>query len=55
MLKGQKKQIDEEQGKAKHEAPLSVNYRATPNKNNIGNNSSEVSTTKMDRTFQKIA
>ena len=34
MLKGQKKHI--EQGKTKHEAPRSVNYRATQNKNNIG-------------------
>ena len=36
MLKGQKKHIDKEQGKFKHEAPRSVNYRATQNKNNIG-------------------
>ena len=36
MLKGQKKHIDKKQGKAKHEAPRSVNYRATQNKNNIG-------------------
>ena len=36
MLKGQTKYIDKEQGKAKHEAPRSVNYRATQNKNNIG-------------------
>ena len=35
MLKGQKKHIDKEQGKTKHEAPRSVNYRATQNKNNI--------------------
>ena len=34
MLKGQKKHIDKEQGKTKHEAPRSVNYRATQNKNN---------------------
>ena len=33
MLKGQKKHIDKEQGKTKHEAPRSVNYRATQNKN----------------------
>ena len=32
MLKGQKKNIDKEQGKTKHEAPRSV----TQNKNNIG-------------------
>ena len=39
VLKGQKKHIDTEQGKTKHEAPRSVNcvnYRATQNKNNIG-------------------
>ena len=33
MLKGQKKHIDKEQGKTKHEAPRSVTYRATQNKN----------------------
>ena len=36
MLKRQKKHINKEQGKTKHEAPRSVNYRATQNKNNIG-------------------
>ena len=36
MLKGQKKHIDKEQGKTIHEAPLSVNYRDTQNKNKIG-------------------
>ena len=36
MLKGQTKHIDKEQGKTKREAPLSVNYRATQNENNIG-------------------
>ena len=36
MLKGQKKNIDKEQDKTKHEAPRSVNYRATLNKKNIG-------------------
>ena len=36
MLKGQKKHIDKEQGKTKHEAPRSLNYRATQNKNYIG-------------------
>ena len=36
MLKGQKKHIDKEQDKTKHEAPRSVNYRATQNKNNLG-------------------
>ena len=43
MLNGQKKHIDKEQGKTKHEAPRSVNYRATKNKNNIG-------TTALERT-----
>ena len=36
MRKEQKKDIDKEQGKTKHEAPRSVNYRATQNNNNIG-------------------
>ena len=36
MIKGQKKDIDKEHGKTKHEAPRSVNYRTTQNKNNIG-------------------
>ena len=36
MLKGQKKHIDNEQDKTQHEAPRSVNYRATQNKNKIG-------------------
>ena len=36
MLKGQKKHIDRNQGRFKHEAARSVNYRATQNKNNIG-------------------
>ena len=33
MLKGENHHIDKEQGKTKHEAPCSVNYRATQNKN----------------------
>ena len=37
MLKGQKKHIDKDQDKTKHEELRSVNYRATQNKNNIGN------------------
>ena len=37
------KHIDKEQGKTKYEAPRSVNYRATQNKNNIG-------TTALERT-----
>ena len=36
MLKGQKKHIDKEQDKGKHEAPRSVNYRAIQNENKIG-------------------
>ena len=36
MLKGQKKHIDKEQDKTKHEAHRSVNYRVTQNKSNIG-------------------
>ena len=36
MLKGQKKHIDKEQDKTKHEAPRSVNYRATQNRNSSG-------------------
>ena len=43
MLKGQKKNIDKEQGTTKHEAPRSVNYRATQNKNNIGTTALEQS------------
>ena len=48
MLKGQKKHKVKEQGKTKHEAPRSVNYRANQNKNNIGTTAlerSEVYTT----------
>ena len=41
MLKGQKKHIDKEQGKTKHESPRSVNNRATQNKNSIGTIASE--------------
>ena len=43
MLKEQKKHIDKEQGKTKHEAPRSVNYRAAQNKNNIGTTALEQS------------
>ena len=32
MLKGQKKHINKEQGKTKHGAPRSANYRGTKNK-----------------------
>ena len=32
MLKGLKKHEDKEQGKAKHEAPRSINYKVTQNK-----------------------
>ena len=44
MLKGQKKHIDKEQVKTKHETPRSVNNRATQNKNNIGTTALERST-----------
>ena len=40
---GEEGHIDKEQGKTKHEAPRSVNYRATQNKNNVG-------TTALERT-----
>ena len=43
MLEGQEKHIDKEQGKSIHEAPRSVNYRATQNKNNIGTTALEQS------------
>ena len=36
MLKEQKKHIDKEQSKTKHEVPRSVKYRATQDKKNIG-------------------
>ena len=36
MLKGPKKHEDKEQGKTKHEAPGSINHKATQNKNNTG-------------------
>ena len=39
------KHIDKEQGKTKHEAPRSVNYRATQNKNTIALERSVVYTT----------
>ena len=37
MLKGMTKHEDKEQGKTlKHEAPLSINHKATQNNNNTG-------------------
>ena len=36
MLKELKKHEDKEQGKAQHEAPHSINHKATRNKNNTG-------------------
>ena len=45
MIKGQKKHIDKEQGKTKHEAPRSINYKATQDKNNIGTTALVVYTT----------
>ena len=46
MLKGQKKHVDKEQGKTKHETPCSVNYRAIQNKNNIGTTALELKVSK---------
>ena len=43
MLKGQKKHVDKDKRKIKHEAPRSVNYRATQNKNTIGTTALELS------------
>ena len=43
MLKGQKKHLDKEQGKTKHEAPRSASDRATQSKNNIGTTTLEQS------------
>ena len=42
MLKGQTKHEDKEQGKSRHEAPRSVNHKATRNKNNTETNALEV-------------
>ena len=49
MLKGQKKHTDKEQGKIKHEAPRSVNHRATQNKKSIGTTASERSVSSIHR------
>ena len=51
MLKGQKKHIDKEQGKTKYEAPRSVNYKATQNKNNTSFERSVVYTTRGFKAF----
>ena len=42
MLKGQKKHIYKEQGKTKHGAHRSANYRATQNKNKKKTTQSEL-------------
>ena len=55
MLKGQKKHIDKEQGKTKHEAPRSVNHRATQNKNNIGTTALERSVVYITEGFKGIS
>ena len=55
MLKGKKKHIDKEQGKTKHEAPRSVNYRATQNKNNNGMTALERSVVYTTRGFKGIS
>ena len=36
MLKGQKKHVDKDQGKTKHEDARSINQKAIQNKNNTG-------------------
>ena len=53
MLKGQKKHIDKEQGKIKHEAPRSVNYKATQNKSNIGTTTLEWSVVYITGVFKR--
>ena len=55
MLKEQKKHIDKEQVKTKHEAPRSVNYRATQNKNNIGTTALERSVVYTSRGFKGLS
>ena len=55
MLKGQKKHIDKEQGKTKHEAPRSVNYRATQNKNTIGTTALERSVVYTTEKFKGLS
>ena len=42
MLKGQKKYTGKDLGKTKHEAPRSVNYSATQDKNNVGTTASNL-------------
>ena len=55
MLKGQNKHIDKEQGKVKHEALRSVNYRATQNTNNIGTTAIERSVVYTSRGFKGLS
>ena len=55
MLKGQKKHIDKEQGKTKHKAPCSVNYRATQNRNNIGTTALERSVVYTTGSFKNVS
>ena len=55
MLNGQKKHIDKEQGKTKHEAPRSVDYRATQNKNNIGTTALERSVVYITGGFKSLS
>ena len=55
MLKGQKKHIDKEQGKTKHEAPRGVNYRATQTKNSIGTTALERSVVYTTGEFKGIS
>ena len=55
MLKGQKKHIDKEQGKTKHEAPRGVNYRATQIKSSIGTTALERSVVYTTGVFKGIS
>ena len=47
--------MDKEQGKTKHEAPRSVNYSATQNKNNIGTTTLERSVVYTTRGFKGLS
>ena len=47
--------MDKEQGKTIHEAPLSVNYRATQNKNNIGTTALKRSVVYTTRGFKGLS
>ena len=55
LLQGQKKHIEKEQDKTKHEAPRSVNYRARQNKNNIGTTALELSVVYTTGVFKSLS